>query len=124
MEKWIQMDGLLLNLSIGIHDFEMQAPQPLRLDIGLALKHYYRTQRDSIEESINFDVLRERVSSHLRSKHFNLQETVIQDVIHICFDLDPRVTAVDVRTSKTSAYPDCQSVGLHYQVSRHELRTM
>ena len=37
-----------------------------------------------------------------------------------CFDLDERVIAVDVATAKTVVYPDCESVGLHYVITRDE----
>ena len=60
------------------------------------------------------------MSALVRSRHFNLQETLVQEVIDICFRLDARVQGVDVRSAKTAVYPDCESVGLHYQMSRGE----
>lgn len=120
MEKWIRLKGLRLAVSIGIHDFEKTGPQPYQLDIGLRLVNDYRTRHDSISETVDYDALRSSVSAHLKSIHFNLQETVIQDVIGLCFALDPRVIAVDVSTSKTAVYPDCDAVGLHYCLNRDE----
>ncbi|MBH1957451.1 MAG: dihydroneopterin aldolase [Burkholderiales bacterium] len=120
MEKWIRLDGLRLDVSIGIHDFEKTRPQPYKLDIGLRLVDDYQTMHDSIVETVDYDALRSRVSTHLASTHFNIQETVIQDVIRICFHLDPRIISVDVRTAKTSVYPDCDAVGLHYMLNREE----
>jgi dihydroneopterin aldolase len=120
MRKWIRLDGLTAKVSIGIHDFEKQEPQPYRLDIGLELAPGYRTFCDAISETVDYDALRARVLAHLGSRHFNLQETVIQDVVVICFAIDARVVAVDVRTAKTSVYPDCDAVGLHYQTTRLE----
>lgn len=120
MEKWIRLTGLGLQVSIGIHDFEKAAPQPYQLDIGLAIGPRYRTQHDSISETVDYDALRSQVSALVRSRHFNLQETLVQEVIDICFRLDARVQGVDVRSAKTAVYPDCESVGLHYQMSRAE----
>ena len=118
MEKWIRLDGLRLNVSIGIHDFEKTQPQPYKMDIGLLLDNGYRTYRDSITETVDYDELRSKVSVYLRSRHFNLQETVIQGVIDICFEIDDKIIAVDVRTAKTAVYQDCDAIGLHYRVSR------
>ncbi|MDO8317692.1 dihydroneopterin aldolase [Rhodoferax sp.] len=118
MEKWIRLLGLRLHVSIGIHDFEKKKPQPYKMDIGLLLDAGYRTYHDAISETVDYDALRSRVSAHLGSRHFNLQETVIQEVIDICFEIDPRIRAVDVSTAKTAVYPDCDAVGLHYQVTR------
>lgn len=114
------MDGLKLAVSIGIHDFERTGPQPYLLDIGLQLSEGYRSFHDSLDETVDYDALRSLVSAHLESRHFNLQETLMQDVITICFALDIRVIAVDIRTHKTTVYPNCNSVGLHYQIERAE----
>lgn len=123
MQKWIRLEGLGLQVSIGIHAFERQAPQPYRLDIGLQLDSTYQTLNDAITETVDYDALRLRVLAHLGSRHFNLQETLIQDVISLCFALDTRIMAVDVRSAKTAVYPDCAAVGLHYQVARTEWLT-
>lgn len=120
MEKWICLDGLRLDVSIGIHDFELLAPQPYKLDISLQLTSAYKTLFDEITETVNYDELRNNVMFHLASKHFNLQETLVQDVVGICFALDSRIIKVDIKTVKTAVYPDCDSVGLHYIVSRGE----
>ena len=120
MEKWIRLEGLRLAVSVGIHDFEQVGPQPYQLDIGLRLVEHYRTMRDSIVETVDYDKLRSSVTTYLQSRHFNLQETFIQDTIGLCFALDNRIIAVDIKTSKTSVYPDCNAVGLHYVLSRDE----
>lgn len=120
MIKNIRLQGLRLNVSIGIHDFEQVAPQPYQLDISLGLDTRYRTRNDRIEETVDYDALRQRVIAHLGSQHFNLQETVVQDVIDLCFALDERVQQVEIHTGKTSVYPDCESVGLHYACTRAE----
>lgn len=119
-QKWIRLVGLKLNVSIGIHEFERCDAQPYKLDIGLQLVNSYRAVNDAITETVDYDRLRALVSKHLISKHFNLQETAIQDVVAICFNLDERIIGVDVATAKTSVYPDCDAVGLHYVIARGE----
>ena len=122
MEKWIERGGLQLPVSIGIHDFEKNGPQPYRLDLRLAIDDSYRTRQDLIAETVDYDALRAQVSALVRSRHFNLQETLVQEVLDICFGLDARVQAADVRSAKTAVYPDCDSVGLHYRMTRAEWR--
>lgn len=85
-QKWIRLVGLKLNVSIGIHEFERCDAQPYKLDIGLQLVNSYRAVNDAITETVDYDRLRALVSKHLISKHFNLQETAIQDVVAICFN--------------------------------------
>lgn len=120
MKKRIVLNGLEAVVSIGIHDFELAKPQPYRLDICLVLTPSYRAHRDQIDETVNYDALRSAVLGLLGSGHFNLQETVAQRVMDLCFELDPRVIEARVCTAKTSVYPDCASVGLDYALTREE----
>ena len=122
MDKWIELAALQLPVYIGINAFEKTGPQPFRLDLRLAIEDNYRTRQDLIAETVDYDALRAQVSALVRSRHFNLQETLMQEVIDICFALDGRVRAVDVRSAKTAVYPDCDSVGLHYSMTRAEWR--
>lgn len=118
MKKRIVLQGLRVPVSIGIHGFEKAAPQPYRVDIELTLISSYRCVLDEISETVDYDALHSRVLDFLGGRHFNLQETVIQTIMDLCFDLDPRVEAASVRCSKTQVYPDCDSVGLAYEALR------
>ena len=120
MQKRMKLTGLVVDTSIGIHDFERQARQPYRVDVDLQLVDDYQPQNEDIRETVDYDTLRTRVITHLKSKHINLQETVIRDLIAICFELDTRVVSVDIQVAKTAVYPDCEAVGLHYVLSRNE----
>ena len=123
MLKRMKLEALVVDTSIGIHDFERQAPQPYRVDIGLRLAEDYQPQNDDICETVNYDTLRSRVKDYLGAKHISLQETVIRDLIAICFELDARVLGVDIQVAKTTVYPDCDAVGLHYELTRQEWLT-
>ena len=122
MKKIIYFETLLLQQSIGIHDFERAAPQPYRLDIELHIAPAYVTREDKIDETVDYDVVRARILAHLDGKHFNLQETVVQDIMRICFGADERVIGVRVKTAKTHVYPDCAAVGLDYFAARGEMQ--
>ncbi len=120
MKKIIYFENLQLMQSIGIHDFEKSAPQPYRLDVELHVDNAYATREDKIEEAVDYDIVRNRIKAHLGSRHFNLQETVVQDIMCICFESDQRVKGVRVRSAKTNVYADCAAVGLEYSASRDE----
>ena len=120
MLKRMKLEGLVVGTSIGIHDFERQAAQPYRVDIALRLDDDYQPQNDDIRETVDYDTLRSRVKDYLSAKHINLQETVIHDLIAICFNLDARVLGVDIQVAKTAVYRDSEAVGLHYELTRQE----
>jgi dihydroneopterin aldolase len=121
MQKIIYLQQLRLLQSVGIHDFERLAPQPYLIDIELHVQSSYITREDNIKEAIDYDAVRNGVKEHLGSRHFDLQETIAQDILRICFIADSRITHVRVRTAKTDVYPDCAAVGLDYFLGREEL---
>lgn len=120
MIKTICLQGLRLPVSIGIHEVERQKPQEYVIDVVVGLVPTYRVTNDLLEQAVDYDILRERVIETLSSRHWNLQETVADQLIQIAFDLDDRVESVDIQVRKTRIYPDCDSVGLRYALSRQE----
>ena len=51
----------------------------------MRLRRDYIARRDTIAETVDYDLLRQRVKTHVQAKHFNLQETLMQDVLAIFF---------------------------------------
>lgn len=120
MLKEIRLDCLRMPVRIGIHEFELAAAQPYEIDFTLQLQADYVCKKDAISEAVNYDKLRSVVSAHLSSKHFNLQETLVQEVMQIAFAVDSRICGVEIYARKPTVYPDCASVGLRYRLSRQE----
>ena len=120
MKKVIHLDSLALNVQVGIHDFEKAAPQPYVISVWLSLHPGYWCRTDQIEETVDYDALRQAIRTHLLTKAFNLQETIAQDFLAMAFELDDRVTAVRVTVTKPTVYPDCRGVGLDYELTRLE----
>lgn len=105
MKKVIHLDALALSVQVGIHEFERKAPQPYVVSVWLTLENGYWTLR---------------IRAHLLSGSFDLQETLAQDILALCFALDRRVSQARVTVAKPSVYPDCQAVGLDYSCEREE----
>jgi dihydroneopterin aldolase len=104
--------GLSVLARIGIHEFELQAPQRLILDIDVYVELGPHTpQADQIQEVVDYDFLREVVHRRLARGHINLQETLCDDVISEIL-LHPAVRAAQVSTRKPDVYPDCEAVGV------------
>ena len=120
MKKVIHLEALTLPVQVGIHDFERAKPQTYVVSVWLTLVPGYWTRRDALEETVNYDLLRARIREHLLSGSFDLQETLIQDILALCFALDQRVDEARVTVAKPTVYPDCRSVGLDYACSRPE----
>ncbi len=103
-----------LQVSIGIHDFEKKAPQTVVLNIDLLLAEPESAHNDRIANVLNYDTIHDGVVALAKSRHFNLQETLVEAILEMCL-AQPAVVEARVSTEKTDVYKDC-SVG--YEATR------
>ena len=80
------------------------------VSVELYLDPQARIQRDSIRETVDYDVVRTEILSLADSGHFHLVETFCERVLAICLD-KPGVIGARVSCEKPDIYPDCDAVG-------------
>jgi dihydroneopterin aldolase len=97
-------------ISIGIHDFEKQAKQRVILNVDLYLDPHGSTERDHIDETVDYDFVRSAIVGLTQAGHFHLQETLCEKILALCL-ASPGVLAARVASEKPDVYPDCESVG-------------
>ena len=108
----IFLHELALEVSIGFHDFELKARQRILINLDLFVALADSTPlRDAREEIVDYDFVRVELRKLVASRHFNLQETLLDGIVALCLE-QPSVRAVRVRTQKPDVYPDCRAVGI------------
>lgn len=107
----IFLDDFDLDVDIGFHDFEVGAPQRLRINIEVWLDATSFPTCDSVEAAWNYDFLRQTVHSLVGERRYNLQETICR-AIYDLIAARQGVVALRVSTRKPDIYPDCAAVGV------------
>lgn len=102
----ILLDGLEVTMGLGIHDAERAAPQRVMLSVSMTCR-YDGTPADRIDAVVDYDFLRETILRVTASRHFELQETLCEEVAALALS-DPRVAEVQVRSMKLDIYPDAR----------------
>jgi dihydroneopterin aldolase len=74
-------------------------------------------QGDEIAQVLDYDFLRQGIAALVAMRHYNLQETLCQDIVALCLQ-QPQVKSVRVATEKPDIYPDCEGVGCEISASR------
>ncbi|NCV56264.1 MAG: dihydroneopterin aldolase, partial [Betaproteobacteria bacterium] len=96
----IFIDDLEVQASIGFHDFERRARQRVKISVALFVPVAESlSNRDDVQDTLDYDKLREGIGALATSRHFNLQESLIDDVLDFCLKLGS-VRAASVRTEK------------------------
>lgn len=96
-----------LPVSIGIHDFEKEGPQTVVVNVDLLLSPAEKAHGDRIANVLNYDVVHDGIIALAKSKHFNLQETLVDAIIDLCLT-QPGVIEARVSTEKPDVYKDCR----------------
>jgi len=103
---------LSFEASIGFHDFEKAARQRILVSIDLFVPIQSSTsEHDDVKDVVDYDFVRNTIAALTQSRHFNLQETLIDEICAACLS-QPGIRAVRVETQKPDVYPDCKTVGI------------
>ena len=97
-------------VSIGIHESEKARRQTVIINIEMYLENADVNRDDNIENTINYDFLRSEIEILVKDRHFNLQETLCNEIINICKE-KKLFSKIIVSTSKPDIYEDCDTVG-------------
>lgn len=107
MERRIFIRDFRLQVSIGIHDFEKDGPQTVVVSVDLLLGPADRAHGDRIGNVLNYDVVHDGIVALAKSRHFNLQETLVDAILDLCL-VQPGVIEARVSTEKPDVYKDCR----------------
>lgn len=116
LKRRILLEDYRIAVSIGIYDFERQAPQTVIVNVELELADDWRDPEDRIERALNYDILHHGIAALVKDRHFNLQETLCRDILQFCL-AQPGLKRVRVSTRKPDIYPDCKSIGFEIEAA-------
>ena len=107
MDRRIFIRDFRLQVSIGIHDFEKEGPQTVVVNVDLHLAPAGKAHGDRIANVLNYDLVHDGIVVLAKSRHFNLQETLVEAILDLCL-AQPGVIEARVSTEKPDVYPDCR----------------
>ncbi len=105
---------LVLSALIGVYRHEKENPQPIRINLDLAVKEDGIVNRDRLEEVVSYEDIADGVRKIVANGHVNLVETLAQRISDMCFD-HIRVQAVRVRIEKLAVFEDAASAGVEIE---------
>ena len=114
MPDRIFIENLRLSCRVGLSPAERGRPQDVLVDLNVFLDLERAGKTDSVEHSVNYRELRERVSAFVSGEEFGLLESLAEGIAEISLQ-SPRVERVTVRVRK-GKYSGEPSIGV--EISR------
>ena len=110
---------LMLTALIGVYRHEKENPQPIRINLDLAVKENLAANKDRLAEVVSYEDIADGVRKLVASGHVNLVETLAQRIADMCFN-HQRVQAVRVRIEKLAVFEDAASAGVEIERYRSD----
>ena len=95
--------------SIGLHDFERAEKQRVLIDVEVRLDPNNEPTADTVEDTLDYDQVREAVITLAEAQHYDLQETLARRIFDSISAMKD-VVGVAVTTQKPDVYPNCKTV--------------
>lgn len=105
---------LVLDCLIGVHRYERDGRQRVRINLSLDVLETGPAGRDRLADVVNYDTLVVRIRALAEDGHVNLVETLAERIAAICLD-DRRVRRAVVRVEKLDVFDDAESVGVEIE---------
>jgi len=107
---------LTLSALIGVYSHEKENPQPIRINLDLAVKENVTASKDRLADVVSYEEIADGIRKLIASGHVNLVETLAQQIADMCFS-HQRVQTVRVRVEKLAVFEDAVSAGV--EIERH-----
>ena len=110
---------LTLPALIGVYSHEKENPQPIRINLDLAVKENVTANKDRLADVVSYEEIADGVRKLIASGHVNLVETLAQQIADMCFS-HQRVQTVRVRVEKLAVFEDAVSAGVEIERYRSD----
>ena len=116
-EKKILIKELTLDLKLGYYDFEKEKPQKVKFSLEIDYEDKKPTSDKDIKSIVNYGQVVKLIKKLTKNKHYNLLETVAEDVFDELFK-DKRIDKISLQIEKLEIMKDCSSVGIQISKKR------
>lgn len=110
----IFIEGFTGDTVIGIHESELHSPQPVVIDVHAGLARARACDTDTITDTIDYSVVRERLLRLLAEHRLQLLEAFAEQVADILIG-EFGARWVRVRVAKPRKFDDLQAVGVQIE---------
>ena len=113
-----RVEGLRVDASIGVYDFEYGIRQRLIIDVVAYSDLRTAGGADALEHAVDYDRISKICRAVATERHHRLIETVATKIAAGVLEKLAVVKAIDVRVAKPGAVPDAETVAVQIRRSR------
>ena len=116
-KRKVIISDLVFNTSIGVHDFEKEKEQQIRFNIEIDINPLLKAAENDLKSIVNYENVINKVKSITHKKHYNLLETLAEDIFTNLF-LTKNIIKIKLRIEKPEIIKNTSSVGIEITKKR------
>ena len=115
MFKKILIENLICNASVGVYENEKLNKQKIIINLEVVLVNTIKTHTDNLNDVADYGKFRRTVLDIINSKHFNLIETLADNLI-TKIETFEKVENIKIKITKPDIFDDCT---VSYEISNY-----
>ncbi|MGH1455362.1 MAG: dihydroneopterin aldolase [Alphaproteobacteria bacterium] len=105
----ILINGLTIEMSAGIYDFEKDKKQRVIFDLEITVKNSQSPQ--NINDVVSYETICTNIENLCQSQHYDLLETLAEDIYTKCLS-DDKILHTELIIKKPDIIKNTESVGI------------
>ena len=118
-KRKIIIKNLILNIFIGIHNFEKNKKQRVRFNIDILTDSNIKPDNNNLSSIVDYEDIINKITYITKGKHHELLEDLAENIFDIIFE-SKIVKKVNLKLEKLDIIKNTESVGIEVSKSRDE----
>jgi len=116
-KRKVIIKNLILNIFIGIHNFEKKKKQRVRFNIEINTDPNLKPNNKDFSTILNYEEVINKIKAQVKMKHHELLEDLAENIFKIIFR-NKIVRKVNLKIEKLDIIKNSESVGIEFSKSR------
>ena len=116
-KRKVVIKNLILNIFIGIHDFEKKKKQKVRFNIEVETNPNTKPSNKDFSTIVDYETLVNKIKELVKKQHHELLEELAENIFRIIFQ-NKLVKKVNVKLEKLHIIRESESVGVDITKNR------
>ena len=116
-KRKVIIKNLILNIFIGIHDFEKKKKQRVRFNIEVVTNPYIKPNNKDLSTILNYEDLINKIKLLVKKQHHDLIEDLAENIFKIIFQ-NKLVKKTNIKIEKLDIIKNSESVGVEFSKSK------
>jgi dihydroneopterin aldolase len=116
-KRKVFIKNLILNVLIGIHNFEKKKKQRVRFNIEVVTNPYIKPSNKDLSTILNYEDLINKIKLLAKKQHHELIEDLAENMFEIIFQ-NRLVKKISIKIEKLDIIKNSESVGIEFSKSK------